>query len=219
MLKTIPKKENVLVGDSDSEAKRKDEILARLASIATVPQEKKKKRKYRSKFFFEVSPNILTIEKIQKAHKPYTPPTPINKEVEERTKQYEKELSPELNKNLAEVREFFLKELAPKTFATDGGLNQVLEIMGNVVGEIEPNTLNQFQKLSLHAVNIRMCRFVAQYFGLSEKDTDALVNVLIGSNQTPSFIPIPINSEDQNRRKDKLLKDVLTKLENGSKKT
>lgn len=205
-----PEKGNILIGDSDEKAQQKDEVLARLASFAVSRGKSppvKKSRKYSSRFFFEVAPSGNTnidIELIKKSHIS-KPLIPVNKEIEDRKKVYEQQLSPALNKNLQVVREFFLTELAPKTFATDGGLNQVLEIVGEVVGEIDPTALKQFERMAHQAVSLRLCRFAAKYFGLSKADTERLIDLTVNQYRTSypntTVVPIPVPQQQDNKKK------------------
>lgn len=103
----------------------------------------------------------------------------IDEEVENRLVTYEKELASALEKNIAAVREFFLKEVDPLSLGIQGGTAQVHTLMNRIFPEgIETEQFSQFINMAKQARKIKMANFIAEYMGLSAEDAERIADSL-----------------------------------------
>lgn len=184
---------NKLVLATHEEEDAADNLLVSLSNIAysAEPVSKAKKRKsHRSRFFFRISDSIATeVKKKRKVFKPKEM-VHVDAEVEQRLKVYKQEIPAELSQNIDEVREFFLREIAPITMATGAGSSQAKEVVKRLLGSDVDNTqFEKFERMTQLAVNIKMARFVSRRFGMTKKEARDILEAMIP--RPPTLIPIP----------------------------
>jgi len=187
-----------------AEQEAADELLAALSDIAYASPEVeliKKSGKHKSKFFFQLDPSFSqatrlrakTFKKKKIAH--------IDDHIIKRLKAYRKEVPDLLEPNITKVREFFLKEIAPRTLAGGPGMLQARDVVQRLLNtEIDGTQFDKFERMSHAAVSMVMAKFVAHYYGLP---IDAATKILIDiAPRQPSFIPVPVrdNHESVNKK-------------------
>lgn len=101
---------------------------------------------------------------------------PQNKDSIAREESYAKDLPKIIEKDLEKVREYFLKDLAPKYFAAQAGIDQAKQVLSRVLdSEVDPTQFGQFDVLLKKSLSQSMARFIQTYVGLSEKDMDSIL--------------------------------------------
>jgi hypothetical protein len=164
------------------ELEKADALMAALTNLAYSSEDKKKKPKPNprpkgsrtSRFWFTLTSVEVDVEeqKLKMAPKALEH---IDEEVSVRLKKYKKELSPDLRKNIEVVREFFLKELAPLTIATDGGVTQAKEVVQRLLDtEVDSALVDKFNNMANRAAVMRLALFVLDYFNLPREHLSAL---------------------------------------------
>src|ERR1700748_1745341 len=156
---------NHLMLSTKAEEDGKDDLLSALTVLAyPTPQvnevrKKKKKlikkevpkevKKHRSRFFYK--PTVSIAEEVAIRKETVVPTTSletINGEVDSRVKTYVQELPNELQQHIETVREFFIKEIAPRTLAVQGGTAQALDVVQKTINSaIDPQPFAQFERM------------------------------------------------------------------------
>lgn len=191
---------NNLVPIADEQLDVADSLLASLTDIAyaTNPEEKKVvvKSERRSRFFFRLTPSFA--EEVKSKQLVFTPKEiiHIDHEVEKRLKNYKLEMPHTLEQNIEEVREFFLREIAPVTLAAGAGASQALEVVRRLVGsDIDGTQFEKFERMAAKAVDIKMARFVARQFGLTKTEAAEILAALVP--RTPTIIPVGVPQNER----------------------
>lgn len=148
-----------------------DELLAALSDIAYsdphVPLLQDVPAKYSSRFFFTISESMTDYVKGRQAKVKPKQMVHIDSEIEKRLTAYKGELPEQLKSNISAVREFFLTEIAPLSLSSGAGAIQAKEIAQRMLGtEIDSTQFDKFERMGQAAVNIRMAKFVANYYSL-----------------------------------------------------
>lgn len=191
---------NPAEGMSLEEAKRQDKFLSQISRIAYVPNKDKQKvspvksdSKYKSRFFFHVDDKdeLSVIEESVKA-KPKE--EPINVEILKRSDSYAKELPNSLKDSITQIREFFLKEIAPKSFALQSGLTQAKSVIEQQVGEIDASEMSWAEKFAAHSSKLRVLRFIKELFELTDEEAEKLYEMTCTSKQN-NVIMMPIQQQ------------------------
>lgn len=163
------------------ESVAQDKFLSQIARIAYVPKGKvsnpvKSDTKYKSRFFFHVDEkNELDVleenlnKKIQE--------DPINIEILKRSDLYAKELPTSLKSDIIKIREFFLKEIAPKSIALQGALAQAKSVIEQQVGEIDSSEMMWAEKFAAHSAKLRVLRFIKSLFELTDSEAEKLYDM------------------------------------------
>jgi hypothetical protein len=114
----------------------------------------------------------------------------INGEVENRIKTYATELPPELQKHIEEVREFFIKEIAPKTLAVQGGTAQALDVVQKTINSaVDPALFAQFERMVAQARLYKMADFVVTYMGLPASVAEDLIHSVTPKKEVMFMAP------------------------------
>jgi hypothetical protein len=139
----------------------------------TTPSSKTASRASRFWFTLETTSEVVASRKRKLAPKAVEH---IDAEITDRLKTYEKELSPVLKARIAQVREFFLTEIAPLTLATAGGAIQSRAVAERMLDtEVDSAIFARFENMVNRAATIKLGIFVLDYFGLPPTHFDALV--------------------------------------------
>ena len=187
---------NPAEGMSIEEAKRQDKFLSQISRIAYVPEKDKRKpspvksdSKYKSRFFFHVDDKdeLSVIEASVKA-KPKE--EPINIEILKRSDQYAKELPASLRDAITQIREFFLKEIAPKSIALQGGLAQAKAVIEQQVGEVDASEMSWAEKFAVHSSKLRVLRFIKELFELTNEEAEKVYDMSFNTKQ-PNIFMVP----------------------------
>lgn len=143
-------------------------------------------RKFRSQFFFNIDPSIAQhIELLRKQEDKarLDVSEPLNKNVEDRAKTFNRDVAGKVDKLIKEVSEYFLTELSPLTMAAQGGVAQAREVMQIALNtDVEQASVDQFDSMLRHGVQMKMARYIARYLGLSNKDVPMLMEKLAKGN-------------------------------------
>lgn len=129
------------------------------------------KRKFKSRFFFVLEEDLEVRKEKFKPKKLVH----VDAEIVTRAAAYKKEVSPELQSKIEEIREFFLKEIAPLTMAASGGVVQAHKVVERYVdGKIDQTLIRVFDEMVARAAKLKLAAFVTDLFGLSDKQTEEL---------------------------------------------
>lgn len=177
-------KSSVLLGKSQEELDREDQLLSALSNLAYSVKETPDSgydpsRKRTSRFWFKLETTDQFVVKRKKSLAPKAVEH-IDAEITDRLKTYEKELSPVLKDKINQVREFFLTEIAPLTLATSGGAIQSRAVAERMLDtEVDSAIFARFENMANRAATIKLGLFVLDYFGLPHSH----FNELLGGGQ------------------------------------
>ena len=192
---------NPTEGMSIEEAKRQDKFLSQISRIAYVPNKDKQKSspvksdsKYKSRFFFHVDDKdeLSVIEDSVKA-KPKE--EPINIEILKRSDSYAKELPNSLKDSITQIREFFLREIAPKSLALQSGLAQAKAVVEQQVGEVDASEMVWAEKFAVHSSKLRVLRFIKELFELTDEEAEKLYDMSFNVKQ-PNIFMVPTQNHE-----------------------
>lgn len=192
---------NPIEGMTIEEAKQQDNVLSRISQIAYLPKDKQKKAqavqsdsKYTSRFFFHVDDKdeLSIIEESVKA-KPKE--EPINIEILKRSDAYAKELPVSLKDAIVKIREFFLKEIAPKSIALQSGLVQAKAVIEHQVGEIDASEIAWAEKFAAQSSKLRVLRFIKELFQLTDEEAEKVYELSCIPKQ-PNIIMMPAQHQE-----------------------
>ena len=188
---------NPAEGMTLEEAKRQDKFLSQISRIAYVPNKKsvaspvKSDSKYKSRFFFHVDDkDELSVIEDSVHAKPKE--EPINIEILKRSDAYSKELPASLKSAITQIREFFLKEIAPKSIALQGGLAQAKAVIEQQVGEVDASEMAWAEKFAVHSAKLRVLRFIKELFELTNEEAEKLYDMSFNTKQ-PNIFMVPNN--------------------------
>lgn len=188
------KSENNLIGMTVEESEKRDKFLSQISRIAH-PVDKakvnpvKSDSKYKSRFFFKVT-DTDEISIIEDSVHAKLQEDPINIEIVQRSDKYAKELPAELKSAIVKIREFFLKEIAPKSIALQGGLAQAKAVIEQQVGEVDASEMMWAEKFAAHSAKLRVLRFIKSLFELTDDEAEKLYELTCTSKQN-SIIMFP----------------------------
>jgi hypothetical protein len=198
---------NSLVPLTQEDMDNQDQLLASLMDIArsTAPKIVLKKKRFKSRFFFRITRSVHDDVEVRKKQLAPKTLTHVDSEVEQHLKDYRKYIPKELEANISQVREFFLREIAPITLAADAGAVQAKEVVKRLVkSDVDGTQFEKFERMMAHAVDIKMARFVARQLGMTAKEaTEILLRM---QPRTPLIAPIPMgppNERPQERQQPK----------------
>lgn len=110
---------------------------------------------------------------------------PMIDEIDRRIKTYSKELPPDLEANMIDVREFWLKEIAPLTLPAQAGSEHARSVITGVLGsDIDVTSFMQFQRMMGEAAKLKIAKFLTQYMGLDPSQVEVLLQS-VAAKQTP----------------------------------
>jgi len=162
-------------GAPQAQLDQEDALTKGLLNVAysVVPDEPVKKKVSRfgrreSRFWFQLESEK---DKIARRRQEFKPPTleHIDDAVTTRLKTFQKEVPDLLRSGIQEVREFFLKELAPLTLAAPGGVIQARDVAERMFNTtIDTGIFSRFDNMVNCATTIKVALFVLDYFDLPE---------------------------------------------------
>lgn len=182
-----------------------DDMLAALSEIAyATPQHREaapKKKRFKSRFFFVLSASIVDEAK-SRAHKVKPKQVEyVDAEIDTRVKTLRKDMPKDLEARIETVREFFLREIGPRTLAGGAGSVQARSVVEKLLNtQVDGTQFAKFERMSHEAVNIRMAKFIAKFYGLPRRDVARLLTSIEARPQQPIMIPIPNGAPSDNRR-------------------
>lgn len=173
------------IGKTAAAQTAEDQLAISLSRLAT-PAAKRQGRT--SRFWFKVpesrvpkrkSSVEVDIEKMRADMRPRELEH-IDSQVIDRLTDYKQESPAMYQSHIEEVREFFLKEIAPRTISAPGGAMQATEVLKRLLDtDVDESTVARFQNMLNRATTLKMAEFVAKYFGLSSEHIPSI----IGSRQ------------------------------------
>lgn len=218
---------SVLVGKNQEELDHEDQLLSALSNLAysveEVPNPENAKRGNApvrtSRFWFRLE---TTSEMVAARKKKLAPKSVehIDSEITDRLKTYEKELSPVLKDRIAQVREFFLTEIAPLTLATAGGAIQSRAVAERMLDtEVDSAIFARFENMVNRAATIKLGIFVLDYFGLPLTHFNDLVGATPHrGNSELSQVLEAINANNHFLRKLPTTSDLKSAVKNDGNK-
>lgn len=204
---------DLILTDAAAEKEADDLLLALtdLAYSSPNPLEvKDSTRKFRSRFFFKLSKSFASEIKQQKQNVKRKKLVPVDIDLKLRLKDYKKDIPQEVKRNMLNVREFFLTQIGPLTLAGGAGAGQAKEIVQRMLNTaVDGTQFDKFERMSHEAVNLRMARFIAKYYGLEKSAVDKLLTSIAPKTQTivPIPMPAPQPYESRNAKKSHTQKD------------
>lgn len=158
------------------------------------------KKKYKSRFFYTPTKSFDDELDESKAEIKPTTLALVDQEVNDRSVSYKEELTDELVNRIDIIREFFLKEIAPKMFAAQSGIVQARMVAELALGAQVDNThFSQFERMLSTAVTVKMARFITEYLGLPKAQSQELLSFL-KPNTNPFVIPVPLEQHERRQR-------------------
>ena len=179
--------ENLVLTDRAGEESA-DMLLASLSDIAysvpakqdTIPEGR------RSRFFYKPTKSIkeeLEERKVQFAPKKLEH---IDATTEERLITYREELPETLKTNLENIREFFLTQISPLTFAAPAGTSQAKDVAQRLLGtEIDNTVFDKFERMVHTATTLKLAVFVTNYMGLPKSATRLILESITPAARDP----------------------------------
>jgi hypothetical protein len=153
-----------------------NELENRFATLAhSIPQARRQNRT--SRFWHTVEATTQeNIDSLKASIKPKQLEH-IDAPIERRALRYKKELPPLLKTNIRHIREFFLTEIAPLTFAVGGGVIQSRAVAERTIESgVDSSMFARFEQMVGRAATLRMAHYVLDMFELPP----AFLNDIIG---------------------------------------
>lgn len=136
-----------------------------------------------SRFWFKVETAEDQVAELKEQFKPKALEH-IDAEVQERLKVFKEEFPSQLAANITQVREFFLKDIAPLSLAASGGLSQSRDVVQHMVeSEVDSGVMSRFEQMVNRATILRLGMFVLKYFNLPEQHLNLLFGGSMNSSQ------------------------------------
>ncbi len=158
------------------------------------------KKKYKSRFFYTPTKSFDAELDESKADIKPTTLTLVDQEVTDRSSSYKEELTDELVNRIDVIREFFLKEIAPKMFAAQSGVLQARLVAELALGaQVDTTHFSQFERMLSTAVTMKMARFITEYLGLPKAQSQELLSFL-KPNTNPFVIPVPFDQQERRQK-------------------
>ena len=180
---------------------------------------------YKSKFWVTIDEDEIEVMDRKNI---YTPKKldHVNKGIVTRSEKMKKELPNQMKPLVDTIREFFLVEIAPKTFACSLGATQAKESAKIAIdSEIDEGIFSKFDNLINKAATIKLVEFVMKYFDIdksyfdnlaynreSGNDSSRMLNsILKRIDDIPKNIKITPQGEFRNEEKRQGEKDIRGK--------
>ena len=168
-------KQNILVGSTDEQ--QKDDFLSRLGNIAYAkpqPQKTDDAVVYDSRWFF-VLPDDYAESNKNDSGMQQLPERPQNIDLYERLDNYKNAIGQPVQFNMRIVSNYILTELSPALLGFQAGVEESRSIMEHTVGALDNYLFNLLELMTREALKRKLSVFIVQYFGLSNKDADAII--------------------------------------------
>lgn len=186
--------ENVLVGSTNEQ--QKDEFLTRLGNIAYAkPQQVQQEESvvYDSRWFF-VLPEDYAESNKNDSGIAQLPERPQNIDLYERLDNYKNAIGQPVQFNMRVVSNYILTELSPALLGFQAGVEESRSIMEHTVGELDNYLFNLLELMTREALKLKLSQFIVQYFGLSNKDAEAIVEKVLPPKQREVVVPVPVDN-------------------------
>lgn len=187
-------KENVLVGSTNEQ--QKDDFLSRLGNIAyakSQPQKVDDSPVYDSRWFF-VLPDDYAEQNKNDSGLQQLPEQPQNIDLYERLDTYKNAIGQPVQFNMRIVSNYILTELSPALLGFQAGVEESRSIMEHTVGELDNYLFNLLELMTREALKRKLSLFIVQYFGLSSKDAEAIVEKVLPPKQREVVVPVPVDT-------------------------
>jgi hypothetical protein len=100
----------------------------------------------------------------------------IDSQIVDRLDGYKAESPDIYQSHIIAVREFFLKEVAPRTLAASGGTMQATEVIRRLLDtDVDESTVARFQNMLNRATTLKMAEFIVEYFGLPREHLMSII--------------------------------------------
>ncbi len=168
-----------VIGKGRAKQKAEDTLASRLSRVAYASPRKAPSKDRTSRFWFRMDHKELEVTKEMMRPKEVEH---IDSQVVKRLSRYRKSSPADFQKYIVRVREFFLKEIAPRTIAASGGTAQATEVLTRLLDtDVDSSTVERFNMMLNRATTLKMAQFVANYFGLPSDS----IHTIIGSKEQP----------------------------------
>jgi hypothetical protein len=193
---------NPLILSTRGEERAADALLAALTTIGHAkPSTPVLNRK--SRFFYK--PTLSFVEDVETRKKMTLPREVeiIDQQIEDRRKKYQTEFPPKLNRNLQQVREFWLRDIAPYTLAAQSGAQQAQDVVQRTLDtQVDSTPLVQFQRMIQTATTIKMAQYIAKYLKLPPSSAQALIDSVTAKSPQREVVFYP-DAANRRERQDK----------------
>ena len=170
---------DLVIGKGKARQKEEDALASRLSRVAYANPRKAPIKDRTSRFWFRMDHKELEVTKEMMRPKEIEH---IDSQVVKRLGRYRKTSPADFQKYIVQVREFFLKEIAPRTIAASGGTAQATEVLTRLLDtDVDSSTVERFNMMLNRATTLKMAQFVASYFDLPLDS----VHAIIGSKEQP----------------------------------
>lgn len=199
-------KANPLVPDT-TELEVADNWLASLTDMAyaipgTPVAKPKEQRRFKSRFFFRMSKSVAEETEARRRQLAPKEREHVDSEIEGRATTYKQELPAELAANIDDVREFFLREIAPMSFAFGAGAAQALNVARRTLNsDIDTTQFEKMERMAAHAIDIKMARFVSRSLGMTKKEARLILARM--NPPRPQIVPVGVPHGRQEGQKGK----------------
>ena len=184
---------NVLIGDQDEVAT--DDFLFRLGQIAYAKPKPNEDESviYDSPWFFTLPEDYAESNKNDTGLQ-QLPEPPQNIELYKRMDNYRDSIANPVQVNMRVVSDYILNELSPALLGAQAGLEESRSIIEHTVGELDNYMFNLFELMTREALKMKLSKFVASYYGLTQKEALAIVEKVLPPKQREVVVPVPVDS-------------------------
>ena len=187
-------KHNILVGSTDEQ--QKDDFLSRLGNIAYAKPQVQKEQEppvYDSRWFFVLPDDYAESNKNDSGIQ-QLPERPQNIDLYQRLDNYKNAIGQPVQFNMRIVSNYILTELSPALLGFQAGVEESRSIMEHTVGELDNYLFNLLELMTREALKRKLSLFIVQYFGLSSKDADAIIEKVLPPKQREVVVPVPVDT-------------------------
>lgn len=162
-----------------------DLVADAISNVANSVEKKEPPKPKRSRFFFKLGePELIKFEETKT----------VNARIVKETDKLQKELPRTLEPLMADVRNFFLQEIAPLALAGVSGAEQARSMLSDAVGlPVDATTEMKFRALMTKAVDIKLVNYIAKFMNLSKEDAHVLLQTL--QPQRPANVVFPLSND------------------------
>ena len=185
---------NPLIGDQDEVAT--DDFLSRLGQIAYAKKSAPDTDEsviYDSPWFFTLPEDYADSNKNDTGLQ-QLPEPPQNIELYQRMDNYRDSIANPVQVNMRVVSDYILNELSPALLGAQAGLEESRSIIEHTVGELDNYMFNLFELMTREALKMKLSKFIANYYGLTQKEALAIVEKVLPPKQREVVVPVPVDS-------------------------
>jgi hypothetical protein len=170
-----------LVGAPQTQLDQEDALTKGLLNVAYSSVEPRTRPKVSrfgtrsSRFWFQIETISEETARRKEQFKPKTLEH-VDEAVTNRVKIFKKDIPQDLRNRIDQVREFFLKDVAPLTMASTGGALQARDVAERTLKTtVDSAIFSRFDNMVNRAATIKVARFVLAYFDLPEEFLPSLL--------------------------------------------